>query len=446
MIRHLRRAVLRHDAAGRTDGRLLASFIEQKDEAAFGALVRRHGRMVFGVCRRVLRNHHDAEDAFQVTFLVLARKASSVKPRDKVANWLHGVALRTALKAKAMTAKRRRREKQVAGMPEPKPARQDQGRDLQPLLDQELNGLPENYRLPILICDLGGKTIKEAARQLGWPQGTLASRLARGRKLLAKRLVNRGVVFSAGPLAAVVLQDVASAGVPTSLLSSTVKAVTVIAAGQATIAGAVPARVAALTEGVMKSMLLTKLRIHATTLGAVLVILSLGGGLVSHRRAAAQPSRPVAATIDQRPGPSVGENSGDDRFRGTWKVISITALGRQAAPKNLVWKFEDGKLVMSQALIGDRREGQDGQEATYRLGGDPNDAEPTSTAIDMKVVLTTSPPGEKPVREGIKTFKGIYAWDGNRLVLCFALKGDQRPTQIPDALGRDVAVFVLVKE
>src|SRR6201987_4262709 len=237
VIRHLRRAVLRQDGASWTDGQLLASFIDQKDEAAFEALVRRHGSMVFGVCRRVVGNHHDAEDAFQATFLVLARKASSVRPRERVANWLHGVALRSAMKAKTMTAKRRGREKQVTEMPEPEATQQDQWRDLQPLLDQELNGLPENYRLPILLCDLEGKTIKEAAQQFGWPQGTLAGRLARGRKLLAKRLMSRGVVLSVGSLAAVAAQNVAAAGVPTSLMSSTVKAATLIAADKATVAG-----------------------------------------------------------------------------------------------------------------------------------------------------------------------------------------------------------------
>src|SRR5215471_5365302 len=218
ILQRLRQTAFVPDGAEMTDGRLLDSFIARKDEAAFAALVRRHGPMVFGVCRRVAGNYHDAEDAFQATFLVLARKAASVRPREGVANWLHGVALRTALKAKAMTAKRRVREKQVAEMPEPEAAQQDQWRDLQPLLDQELNGLPENYRLAILLCDLEGKTIKEAAQQLGWPQGSVAGRLARGRKLLAKRLANRGVVLSAGSLLAVVSKNAAPAGVPKSLM------------------------------------------------------------------------------------------------------------------------------------------------------------------------------------------------------------------------------------
>src|SRR5262245_54020677 len=119
VIRHLRRAASQQDGNAWTDGQLLSSFIDRKDEAAFDALVGRHGPMVFGVCRRVVANHHDAEDAFQATFLVLARKASSVRPRERLANWLHGVALRVALKAMTLTAKRKGREKQVMEMPEP---------------------------------------------------------------------------------------------------------------------------------------------------------------------------------------------------------------------------------------------------------------------------------------------------------------------------------------
>lgn len=288
VIRHLHRTVLRQDEAGRTDGQLLAAFIERKDEAAFEALVRRHGPMVFGVCRRAVPNHHDAEDAFQATFLVLARKASSVRPRERLANWLHGVALRTAMKAKAVAAKRRGRERQVTEMPEPEAARHDQWRDLQPLLDEELSRLPENHRLPIVLCDLEGKTIKEATRQLGWPQGTLAGRLARGRKLLAKRLAKRGVVLSAGSLATIVSQNAASAAVPTSLASSTVKAAATIAAGQATAAGAIPAKVAILTGGVLKAMLLSKLK--TATAGLLLVAVLIGtAGAIYRAQAAEQP-------------------------------------------------------------------------------------------------------------------------------------------------------------
>jgi RNA polymerase sigma factor (sigma-70 family) len=289
-MRHLRRVVLRQEEAAKTDGQLLTSFIEQRDEAAFEALVRRHGPMVWGVCRRVVGNHHDAEDALQATLLVLARKAPSVRPRERVAGWLHGVALRTAMRAKAMTAKRRGREKQVTQMSEPEAANPDPWRDLQPLLDQALNGLPENYRLAILRCDLEGKAIKEAAQQLGWPQGTLAGRLARGRKLLARRLVSRGVVLSAGALAAVLSQHVASAAVPTSLMSSTVKAAAMIAAGQAAIAGVVPAPVASLMEGVIKSMMLTKLSKAVAGL-VVLSVLAFGGGLLTDGTAAGQQTR-----------------------------------------------------------------------------------------------------------------------------------------------------------
>ncbi len=344
VIRHLCRAVLRQDGAGWTDGQLLASFIDQKDEAAFEALVRRHGPMVFGVCRRVVRNHHDAEDAFQATFLVLARKASSVRPRERLANWLHGVALRTAMKANAMTAKRRGREKQVTEMPEPEAAQQDQWQDVQPLLDQELNGLPENYRLPILLCDLEGKSIKEATQQLGWPQGTLAGRLARGRKLLAKRLASRGVMLSAGSLATVVSQNVASAGLPTSLVSSTVKAASLVAAGQMAVAGVVPVKVAALMEGVMKAMLITKLKTVTVAL-LVVAVVATGGGLLSRSTTAAAQTAderlPKAAEeqrADQRP-PKVARDDRTTELRAGSLIFGV-GVNSDAGPATLSTTFD----------------------------------------------------------------------------------------------------------
>src|SRR5438876_8803033 len=222
VIQHLRR-VLR-DGAGMTDGQLLEVYISHRDEAAIAALVHRHGPMVWGVCCRVLRNHHDAEDAFQATFLVLVRKAASIASRELVGNWLYGVAHQTALKARATAAKRKGRERQVTDMPEPAVARQDPWHDLQPVLDEELSRLPDNYRGVIVLCDLEGKTRKEVAVQLGCPEGTVAGRLARGRAILAKRLTQRGVALSSGALAAVLAHQVASAGVPNSVVVSTIKA------------------------------------------------------------------------------------------------------------------------------------------------------------------------------------------------------------------------------
>jgi RNA polymerase sigma factor (sigma-70 family) len=191
VLQHIRKTFFDCDVSELPDADLLASFLSCRDENAFAALVRRHGPMVWGVCRRLLYNHHDAEDAFQATFLILLRKAASVRPRDLLANWLHGVAFRTALKAKTMASRRRQRERQLAESSEPAVAeRMD---DLAPLLDQELNRLPEKYRVAIVLCDLEGKTRKEAARQLRVPEGTVAGRLARARALLARRLKAQGL-------------------------------------------------------------------------------------------------------------------------------------------------------------------------------------------------------------------------------------------------------------
>ncbi len=279
VIQHLRRTVLLRDGAGLTDGQLLDDYISRRDEAALAALVRRHGPLVWGVCRRVLGNYHDAEDAFQATFLVLVRQATSVRPRTMVANWLYGVARQTALKARATAARRKGRERQVTEMPEPAAAEQDLWRDLQPLLDEELSHLPDKYRSVIVLCDLEGKTRKEAARQLGVPEGTVAGQLARGRVMLAKRLAQRGVVLSGGALAVMLSQNVASAGAPTSVVCSTIKAASLFAAGQAAATGVISAKVAALIEGVLKTMLLTKLKLTTAALVAVVVVAGVGSFL-----------------------------------------------------------------------------------------------------------------------------------------------------------------------
>jgi RNA polymerase sigma factor (sigma-70 family) len=280
VLRQLRTTVLRDgDAPG--DGQLLETFIARRDEAAFAALVRRHGPMVLGVCRRVLGHVQDAEDAFQATFLVLVRKATTVVPRDLLGHWLYGVAYRTALKARALVARRQGRERQVQQMPEPETLPEDAWTDLQPLLDRELSRLAEKYRVPLVLCELEGKSKKEVARALGLPEGTVSSRLARARQALRRRLTQRGLALSAGALSAALSEAGAAAGVPLPLLLATVKAaVPITGAGAA--AAAVPAPVAALTEGVLKAMLLTKLKIGATFLLA-LGALALGVGVMANQ-------------------------------------------------------------------------------------------------------------------------------------------------------------------
>jgi RNA polymerase sigma factor (sigma-70 family) len=310
VLHHLRRTALRQETASLSDGQLLERFLSCRDEAAFEALVRRHGPMVLGVCRRILSNGHDAEDAFQAAFLVLVRKAGSVQPRELVGNWLYGVAYRTALEARSVLARRRKLEKQVSAMPELSRPESECAPDLRPLLDEELSRLPDKYRTPVVLCDLDGRSRKEVARALRIPEGTLSSRLATARRLLAQRLSRRGLGISAVTLTAILAQQTGVANVPASLLAATTRAATLFAAGSTAAAGAISVHVIHLTEGVLKAMFLAKLK----TVAAVMVLLAiLGGGLglVGHTSWAGPPDDKVAQKKTTEPkkggGPVKGE-------------------------------------------------------------------------------------------------------------------------------------------
>jgi RNA polymerase sigma factor (sigma-70 family) len=301
VLQQLRTAVLPQDLAQRTDGKLLSCFLEQREEAAFATLVKRHGPMVWGVCRRLL-GHVDAEDAFQATFLVLFQKAATIKPREMVGNWLHGVAYQTALHARRTTVRRRAREKQVQPMPDTQAVQEDLWSQLQPLLDQELRRLPDRYRAVLVLCDLEGKTRKEAARHLKRPEGTVAGWLARARTLLARRLTRRGLTLSAGTLAALLADKAVSADVPPVVLSATIKAAGLLAAGQAMATGAISLKVVALTEGVLKTMLVTKLKM-ATLFLLTLGLLGLGTTVLTYRTLASVQDGPRDPFVqkDDRP-------------------------------------------------------------------------------------------------------------------------------------------------
>jgi RNA polymerase sigma factor (sigma-70 family) len=297
VVQHLRDLAFRQEAAKLSDGQLLQCYLAQRDEAAFAVLVRRHASLVWNICRHILPSHHDAEDAFQATFLVLVRKAGSIASPDMLANWLYGVAHRTALKASAAAGNRQAREREVAEMPQPQ-AEDNLWSNLLPVLDHELSRLPDKYRAAIVLCDLEGKTRKEAARLLRLPEGTVASRLTRGRTMLAKRLGRHGLAVSGGTLAAAVSQNAASACVPASVVWSTIKAATLLAAGQAAAAGVISAKVAGLTEGVVKAMFLSKLKVTVAVV-MVATMVPLGGGVVWYGAAAGQGGGKGDATSQQ---------------------------------------------------------------------------------------------------------------------------------------------------
>jgi RNA polymerase sigma factor (sigma-70 family) len=344
LLCQLRRAALLPDGGGMTDGQLLECFVTWREEAAFEALVRRHGPMVLGVCRRVLRNAQDAEDAFQATFLILVRKAVSIRQRELLGNWLYGVAYRTALDARAAATRRRVRERQVHIMPEPE-ARDaaDVGDDLRPLLDQELNRLPDKYRVPVVLCDLEGRTRRDVARQLGIPDGTLSGRLTTARRLLAKRLTRHGLALSGAALTTALSQS-AAAAVPPPLVAATVQAATTLAAGHAT-AGVVSATVAALTEGGLKAMSVKKLRIATALLLAAGIVIGAALVGVQVNRDATGPGAPRVFQLDAR-GRRVAW-SPDGKTLAVVTKVEKTVLGFKYDGKGSaiqLWDVETGQV------------------------------------------------------------------------------------------------------
>jgi RNA polymerase sigma factor (sigma-70 family) len=291
VLRQLR-ALVRATDEGASDRELLERFLGRREETAFVALLKRHGPMVLRVCRRVGGNEHDAEDAFQATFLLLARKADSIRKRESVASWLHGVAQRLALEARGREIRRQARERRAADMRKTSTGSDTAWQELQATLDEALGQVPERYRTPLLLCYLEGKTQEEAARQLDCPLGTVRSRLARGRERLKVLLERRGVRLSIATLAVTLPAAGASAALPAPLLEGTARAALAYAAGKGT--AFVSARAAALLEQGLKTLAAAKLK-TAMLLGVILGVLSLGAGTLAHRVLAVPPAAAVAA-------------------------------------------------------------------------------------------------------------------------------------------------------
>jgi RNA polymerase sigma factor (sigma-70 family) len=273
LLRHIRRLVPRPASDPASDAALLRRFVCQRDEDAFAALVSRHGPLVLGVCRRVLRDPHEAEEASQAVWLVLARKAATVRPPSRLAAWLHGVARHLALNARRAGARRRRHE---APGPHAEPAASPAdpldeltARELLALLDEELQRLPEAYRLPLILCALEGRTVEEAARQLGWTAGSVRGRLIRGRARLHARLVRRGLALPAALAAVEAARGLAPAAVPAGVAGQVARAAAAFAVGQP--AAALSNRAAALAQSALEGMVMAKPKVG--------LVLALAAGL-----------------------------------------------------------------------------------------------------------------------------------------------------------------------
>lgn len=276
---HLEKAIrgtlfrLQPDSA---DGALLERFLTVRDQAAFEELVRRHGPMVLQVCRRVLGHQQDAEDAFQSTFVLLARKAGSVARMASLGGWLHGVALRTALNARKLRARRARpagSQAEAGAVAESAagPSQELQRLDLNSVLDEELDKLPERYRLPVVLCYFEGKTVEDTAQKLGWPSGTVKTQLSRAREVLRDRLSRRGVTLGASGLATVLVEGKLPAAVPGALVNATSQGAALLAGGASTAPGLITAPAAELAAGMQHDLASRKLR------WAAALLLVLGG-------------------------------------------------------------------------------------------------------------------------------------------------------------------------
>jgi RNA polymerase sigma factor (sigma-70 family) len=342
VLGHLHRVAAGTDE--RTDAQLLECFVGLREEAAFAALLHRHGPMVWGVCRRVLRNDADAEDAFQATFLILAGKAATILDHAAVANWLYGVAHNTARKALAQDRRRRALEREWVEERQFKDSAI--GSPLQPFLDGELSRLPDKYRAPMVLCYLEGRPLSEASRQLGCPLGTVASRLARGRALLARRLARHGLALLGVALARA--RDKAWAGVPPGLARATLQAAAEFAAGSA---AEVPARITALTEGVLRTMFLNRLKVAAALVFTAGVLLIAGGAITYQALGTGGPRdqgapRPTAAVE------KIGEVRLFEGHAGTVLRVAFSPDGRLAASSSMsntvrLWEVATGKTLFT---------------------------------------------------------------------------------------------------
>jgi RNA polymerase sigma factor (sigma-70 family) len=411
ILNYLRRVALASPHSDLRDGELLEAFVARRDGACFEALVRRHGPMVLGVCQRVLRDPHDAEDAFQAVFLVLVRKAAAI-PRAAVGNWLYGVAYRTALNARRAAARRRAKERTGDDMPHPTTAPADPWPELRPLLDDELSRLPDKYRSAVVLCDIEGLTRAEAAHQLGVPAGTVSGRLTTARRMLAARLTRRGLTLPAAGLG-VLLPQVSAPTVSPALHAAAVRAGEAVAAGTA--AGAVAPQITGLADGVGRGLSFAKWKL--ILLPTALAIPMAGAFVVTVVRGPGNVAAPDGIVTTARP----AEFTAREKLQGEWQVVKAESNGESVLDP----AFTNTRLVFA----GDRfifRQGNEDRAGTYQL----------DAAAPMTLTLTFAPDS---------VMDCIWEATATQMKLCWR-KGGAAPAGFDTTRERDTVLFVTQKQ
>src|SRR5438132_7702107 len=328
LLRHVRRLVETQATKDQSDAQLLERFASRRDEAAFAALMCRHGGLVWHVCRQVLHHEQDAEDAFQASFLLLALKAASLRRGRGLGNWLYAVAYRVAMNARRKATRRQIHERRKAAARLPALGDAEAIHDLQALLHEEISRLPGKYRVTLVLCGLEGKSKSEAARELGWKEGTVSGRLARARKMLQARLARRGVMLSMAWATGTVWAKAAGDAIPSSLLRATTDAAVHLAAGKVLTAAIIPSRVAALVKQALKAASATKLKV-ALIFVLGLGLLGTGAGVAAYEAFRSEPA-PIsrereASASDDKPAPQAQPRH--DRYGDALPAGAVARLG-----------------------------------------------------------------------------------------------------------------------
>jgi RNA polymerase sigma factor (sigma-70 family) len=427
VIRRIGRSVGLQSDLALADAQLLERFVKRRDEPAFAALVVRHGPMVLGVCRRLVRDAQEAEDAFQATFLVLARKAAVIRRQPLLASWLYGVAYRVAVRLRGQTMRRRMREQPDADMTALAVAEAGPYSDVRPLVHEEVGRLPDKYRSAVVLCYLEGKTNEEAALQLRWPVGSVKSRLSRARELLRTRLTRRGVTLSAGLLTTALVVNKASAS--PALADATIRGAALYAAGDAAAGGLISARAVGLSYGVLRTMILTKAK-FVIALALSLAMLGGAGGLAYRSLAAgADDARKTApAKTASRDGRRPEADTDAEKIQGTWLVVSAEQGGNEAPAEAI----KDFTVVISADKIAFKPKGENNQ-FSYKLDPKKNPK-----------VIEIATPLDSPAKG--KALHGLYALDGDRLKLCLQNGSGAEPTEFATTSDSGLRLLTLKRE